>query len=108
VSFVATGVQVQQVEPPVVAHRHQAVPGRAEDRGLQHDQAIVRADGRLQLPPGRGVPEPDLRRNPHAVITDRVPTPGRPSEQLIRKLLNGTCELCARCHDMIHGQHAAR
>jgi len=44
-----------------------------------------------------GIP---LRRDKHAVLTDHVPSSGRPGKQLIRRLLAGRCELCRRRDDI--------
>ncbi|MCA1836882.1 MAG: maturase, partial [Actinobacteria bacterium] len=44
-----------------------------------------------------GIP---LRQNKNAVITDRVPAPGRPGKQLIQRLLAGICEICAGKEDI--------
>jgi group II intron reverse transcriptase/maturase len=44
-----------------------------------------------------GIP---LRRDKHAVITDHVPSSGRPGKRLIQRLLAGRCELCRRCDDV--------
>jgi hypothetical protein len=62
-------------------------------------QTVVQRAGRKPLVTQfGGIP---LKRNKNAVLTDRVPTgPTYPQRELVKRLLNGQCELCRGTDDI--------